>query len=98
MPAEARFRGPLLGEEREFCCAGCRAVAEAIAAAGLAEYYNLRTEAAPHPGRLNEAGGDPPHPPAREEGKDFLFDREDLQKDFVRREDGISEASFVLDG
>ncbi|HKF44272.1 MAG TPA: cation-translocating P-type ATPase, partial [Thermoanaerobaculia bacterium] len=37
-------------------------------------------------------------PPAREEGKDFLFDREDLQKDFVRREDGISEASFVLDG
>jgi len=39
----------VLGAEREFCCAGCQAVACTIAAAGLGGYYETRTEAAARP-------------------------------------------------
>jgi Cu2+-exporting ATPase len=39
-------RATVLGAEREFCCAGCRAVASTIAAAGLGGYYQTRTETA----------------------------------------------------
>ena len=49
VPRGARWRGVVLGEAREFCCAGCRAIAETIAAEGLGDYYRLRTEPAPTP-------------------------------------------------
>jgi len=38
-----RWHAPLLGAEREFCCAGCRAVAQTIAQAGFERYYETRT-------------------------------------------------------
>jgi Cu2+-exporting ATPase len=38
-----RWRAPLLGAEREFCCGGCQAVAGTIAAAGFGRYYETRT-------------------------------------------------------
>ncbi|MBI2752407.1 MAG: cadmium-translocating P-type ATPase [Betaproteobacteria bacterium] len=41
--AEAgRWRAPILGSERQFCCAGCEAVARTIAAGGFAKYYETR--------------------------------------------------------
>jgi len=49
LPAAAggRWRGSVLGQVREFCCAGCQAVAQAISAGGLEDYYRLRTASAP---------------------------------------------------
>ena len=44
-----RYRARVLGAERELCCAGCEAVAQTIAAAGLEAYYETRTTAAAPP-------------------------------------------------
>src|SRR4051812_48407657 len=43
VPAPGRHRAPILGAERELCCAGCEAVARTIAAGGLDSYYRTRT-------------------------------------------------------
>lgn len=40
------WRARIEGSEREMCCAGCKAVAEAIEAAGLSDYYRTRTQPA----------------------------------------------------
>ena len=37
-----RWRAPVLGAAREFCCAGCKAVATTIAAGGFERYYEAR--------------------------------------------------------
>jgi Cu2+-exporting ATPase len=42
----AARRAFVLGEEHEFCCAGCEAVALVIAGAGLESYYRTRTSLA----------------------------------------------------
>jgi len=56
-----RWRSPVLGAEREFCCGGCRAVADTIVAAGFANYYETRSAAGPRPQDLPplEAYDDP---------------------------------------
>lgn len=84
----ARGRGwssGLLGETRDFCCAGCQAAAEAIVGNGLEAYYGLRT--APAPTASSE-----------DSRADRLFDREDLQRSFVRTVGGHREASLLLEG
>jgi len=80
-----RWRAAVLGEPREFCCAGCQAVARAISSGGLEDYYRLRTASAPTAS-------------ARDEFQDRLLDREDLQESFVRRVGRHCEASLVLEG
>ena len=51
-----RWRAPVLGAARDFCCAGCEAVATTIAAAGFERYYETREapggERAPLPASL----------------------------------------------
>jgi Cu2+-exporting ATPase len=42
-------RATVVGAEREFCCAGCEAVARTIAAGGLERYYETRTALAAPP-------------------------------------------------
>ncbi len=79
-----RWRASVLGERRDFCCGGCRAVAEAISRSGLDAYYRLRTANAPTASR-------------RDESQDRLFDREELQESFVRRAGRLCESSLVLD-
>ena len=49
-PAPGRWRATVNGAEREFCCAGCLAVATTIDAAGLASFYAQRTVAADRAG------------------------------------------------
>ncbi|MEP7329661.1 MAG: heavy metal translocating P-type ATPase metal-binding domain-containing protein [Betaproteobacteria bacterium] len=44
-----RWTVPVEGDLRQFCCAGCQAVAQALGAAGLAALYARRTDAAPRP-------------------------------------------------
>ncbi len=85
VPAGGRWRGSLLGEMQDFCCGGCQAAAEAITASGLDRYYRLRTAKAPT---------------ARpsEEAQDGLYDRDDLQASFVRKEGGLCEASLLIEG
>src|SRR5262249_29953272 len=88
-PPGGWWRGELLGEEREFCCAGCRAVARAIFGSGLGEYYALRSRTAPHPHPLPRGGG------ADEEG---IFDPEGLQRSVVRGLGGEGGASVLVEG
>lgn len=85
LPRGQRWRGPVLGEVRDFCCGGCRAVAEAISRSGLDDYYRLRTANA-----RTAAGGN--------SSEDPLFDREELQQSFVRTAAGRRESSLVLEG
>jgi Cu2+-exporting ATPase len=56
LPAEAgRWRAPVLGAARDFCCAGCQAVASTIVAGGFEQYYATRSEPALRPGELAAA-------------------------------------------
>ena len=49
VPAGAVHRAAVLGALRDFCCAGCEAVAGTIAAAGFESYYATRTAPAVKP-------------------------------------------------
>ena len=49
LQADAAWRANVAGEERAFCCPGCREVARTIAAAGLERYYTTRTEPGTRP-------------------------------------------------
>ena len=77
------------GAPRAMCCAGCQAVAQAIVANGLADYYQHR-DALPEspreamPAALQELG---------------LFDHPDVQKNFVRPVgEHEREAALILEG
>ena len=52
-------RAFLLGAEREFCCAGCEALARTIVEGGFEDYYRTRTALAAAP---NNYGPDPEFP------------------------------------
>ena len=86
VPAGSRWTARVLDETRAFCCGGCLAIAEEISAAGLADYYRLRTQpASPPASRL-------PSP------DEVLFDREELQASFVRAVGDHRRASLLLEG
>ena len=78
---------------REMCCAGCQAVAQAIVANGLADYYRHR-----------DAMPESPREALPQIVADFvLFDHPDVQKNFVRRAEGVAgeheqEAALILEG
>ncbi|MDK9724708.1 MAG: heavy metal translocating P-type ATPase [Sterolibacteriaceae bacterium MAG5] len=89
LPAAADFPVKIDGERREMCCVGCQAVAEAIVANGLGDYYRHR-DAMPEsprealPEALQELG---------------LFDHPEVQKNFVRPVgEHEREASLILEG
>ncbi|NIR29948.1 MAG: heavy metal translocating P-type ATPase [Gammaproteobacteria bacterium] len=79
----------IAGKPRPMCCPGCEAVARAIIAAGLEDYYRFRTETAhtaeaPVPAFLREARA---------------YDNPRVQRSFVRsRAGGLREASLILEG
>lgn len=75
------------GAERDMCCAGCKAVAEAIVAAGLDDYY--RTRSAPAAG----AAIVPPALAALE-----VYDDAAVQARFVRSGEAGCEATLMVDG
>ncbi|MDR2365690.1 MAG: heavy metal translocating P-type ATPase [Zoogloeaceae bacterium] len=89
IPGDADFSIVIAGETRALCCAGCQAVAEAIVANGLADYYKSR-DALPESPR--EAV------PAILEQL-ALFDHVEFQKSFVRDlGEHEREASLMLEG
>jgi Cu2+-exporting ATPase len=77
------------GVAQPMCCRGCQAVAGAIVAGGLTDYYRFRTESAPT---------------ARETVPEFLrqstvYDNPAVQKSFVRQTGGQErEAALILEG
>ena len=46
IPAGIDFSVTINGQDRAVCCAGCQAVAQLIAGAGLGRYYQFRQEVA----------------------------------------------------
>jgi len=91
LPVPKRQPAPTLevfGEARQFCCHGCHAVCKAILDAGLDDYYRHRT--------------DPAVSANRELVPDFLsqvelFDRPEIQQDFVTCTGDTREAALLLD-
>ncbi len=73
---------------RETCCAGCQAVACAIAGAGLHDYYRARAgEGAPID-----------RPAARDEADLALYDEPEFQSRFVRQGAGGCETTLLVEG
>ena len=71
------------------CCYGCQAVARAIIEAGHKDFYRYRTDHAPT--------GHEPIPDFIAQTR--IYDHPEVQKTFVRREDGtVREAALILEG
>jgi Cu2+-exporting ATPase len=93
IPAGAEFPVEIDQTRREMCCAGCQAVAQAIVGNGLGDYYRHR-----------DALPESPREALPQVLADFgLFDHPDVQKNFVRRAEGVAgeherEAALILEG
>ena len=93
IPAGLDLSVEIGGQRREMCCAGCQAVAQAIVANGLADYYRHR-----------DAMPESPREALPQIVGDFaLFDHPEVQKNFVRRVEGAAgeheqEAALILEG
>ena len=89
VPESTHFHAIVQGESRPMCCAGCQAVAQAIVAAGLEDYYTYRTE--------NSPTGQSLIPDALQ--KTIIYDNPAIQKRFVRYESAnIREVALILEG
>ncbi len=77
---------PITGHERAFCCTGCKAVCEAIHAAGLEGFYR-RTPA-------GEILGPPPEPP-----RDLaIYDLDAVQEEFTDVASETREINLLVEG
>ena len=83
------FSAEILNARRSMCCQGCQAVAEAIVANGLEDYYRYRTELPKTAEQL-----------VPEELRQLdLYDHPEVQKSFVYGGEGsFREASLILEG
>ncbi|HCP56488.1 MAG TPA: cbb3-type cytochrome oxidase assembly protein CcoS, partial [Pseudomonas sp.] len=88
VPTGGHFHASVLGQEREMCCPGCQAVAEAIVAGGLEHYYKHRTETAANPDNLPQLLPD----------ELALYDREEIQQPFVEHQGELSETCLLIEG
>jgi P-type Cu2+ transporter len=88
VPANASFSATIAGEVRAMCCAGCAAVAQAIADNGLGAYYANRSEL---PSRAIVAS-EPPRDLA-------VYDIPEVQQPFVRElAGGVRQATLLVEG
>jgi Cu2+-exporting ATPase len=79
----------VLGEEREFCCAGCAAVARTIVAGGFERYYETRQPPEADGARAPSAEDLPPT---------AVYDDPEAQRQFVAAPSEHSrEATLILD-
>ncbi|MCB1821735.1 MAG: heavy metal translocating P-type ATPase metal-binding domain-containing protein, partial [Candidatus Competibacteraceae bacterium] len=89
VPPHAPYAVVIDGQRQPMCCHGCQAVAEAIVAAGLTDFYQHRTTRSQRAEDLI---------PDQLRGLE-LYDRADLQKSFVRVEsESVREAALILEG
>ncbi len=87
VPANTDFEVEILGEVREMCCPGCQTVAQTILDSGLVSYYQYRTSSAEKAELVPEQLQALIH-----------YDNEDVQSEFVRNRDNISEVTLSLEG
>jgi Cu2+-exporting ATPase len=88
VPNGSRFTTVVLGQPRAFCCPGCQAVAESIVAGGLEHYYQHRSDSSANPETL----------PRQLQDELALFDRDDVQRNFVRHAGELAEATLLVEG
>ncbi len=88
VPAGSRFQARVLDEPRAFCCPGCQAVAETIVAGGLDGYYRHRTENASNPEAL----------PRQLSDELQLYDRADVQANYVQHQGELAETCLLIEG
>lgn len=84
-----RYTIEILGTTRQMCCPGCQAVAQAIVANGLDDYYKFRTEPA---GKADDS--------ALEQtlSKLELYDQSELQEEFVTEADDLNTIQLSVEG
>lgn len=88
VPVGADYPVEIEGANRPMCCPGCQAVASTIINTGLDQYYQYRTDLAITPKPLEDE--------LLEELS--LYDRSDIQADFVTHTDKNSEGAFLVEG
>ncbi len=86
VPPEAAVSGPIQGAERQFCCSGCKAVCEAIYAAGLEGFYQRTPE--------GEVLAPPPEIPEQL----ALYDLDEVQEEFVDSLGEEREIHLLVEG
>lgn len=85
-PLGSRYSFSFDGATRNFCCAGCQAVAETIVEAGMADFYRKREKPGVRPEALMPAALDQYDDPAAQASLAVTHDRE------------YSEADLLIDG
>ncbi|WP_416308509.1 heavy metal translocating P-type ATPase [Neptunicella sp. SCSIO 80796] len=82
------FPALVLGEQRQMCCPGCQAVANAIVDGGMEDYYRFRTESA------EKANVD------LEQVIEQIsaFDDQAFQQEFVSQQGELSEVQLTVEG
>ncbi len=87
VPTNSDFHVDILGEQRDMCCPGCESVANTIIESGLVSYYQYRTATADKMDLIPEQLKALSH-----------YDHPEVQKEFVRHQDDISEVTLSIDG
>ena len=87
VPAETDFEVEILGSPRKMCCPGCETVAQTIVDSGLVSYYQYRTAPAEKADLVPEQLLALSH-----------YDNEDVQLEFVRNSENVSEVTLSLEG
>ncbi|MCW9025642.1 MAG: heavy metal translocating P-type ATPase [Gammaproteobacteria bacterium] len=76
VPEKHRFVETIAGDERQFCCPGCKFVCKAIYDAGMEGFYQRTPEGSTLA---------PPPPPPSDLG---LYDLDEVQSEFISEQDG----------
>ncbi|WP_194434995.1 heavy metal translocating P-type ATPase [Vibrio fluminensis] len=87
VPVDTDFKVEILGDIRDMCCPGCETVAQTIVDSGLVSYYQYRTAPAEKADLVPEQLQALIH-----------YDNQDVQNEFVRNSDELSEVTLSLEG
>lgn len=88
IPGGLHLSTEVLGQQRQFCCHGCLAVAEAIVDNGLESYYTHRSESSTNPNQL----------PGFIPDELKLYDKQEVQQPFVTSDGDLSKTELLIEG
>ena len=88
VPSGSRWYVTILDEQRDMCCPGCQAVAEAIVSGGLESYYRHRTEPSVNPEAL----------PRTLQDELEMLDRSEVQERYVQSEGELHHIQLLIEG